>query len=77
MVCYLRAYLGFDKTIREDEGDVKRSDHYDLFSQLQAKSMVQYIEEFVPPHLLSNCPMLLESVSENKGEWQERIQLNQ
>ena len=77
MVRNLRAHLGFEKTIREDEGDVERSDHYDVFSQLQAKSMVQYLEELVPPHLLANYPMLLESVSENKGERQERIQLIQ
>ena len=48
MVRNVRAHLGFEKTIREDEGDVERPDHHDVFSQLQAKSMVQYLKELVP-----------------------------
>ena len=34
LVQKLRAHLGFEKTIREKEGDVGRADHYDVFSQL-------------------------------------------
>lgn len=67
LLCKLVAHLGWEKTIRPNEGSVERADHYDVFFQLIVKAALVYLEEVVPAHVLANYNWLIDAVSENKG----------
>lgn len=60
-----------EKNIRENEGSVERSDHYDFFFQLLKHALVKtalvYLEGIVPRHLLENYLLLISAAAANKG----------